>query len=179
MQTLDSVAPDTRSVLEHVARAALAMNGQLLNLHAQMATAPAVLGAYAGIRQAFEEHGTMDARTRAAIMLTTSAADGCQYAVAINTVLARRAGWTEAHIGLLRAGKSQGDLRLDALLEVVREAATRRGSVSDSTWQAALDAAWTREQLAEAFVYLGLTTFVDYFLEYAKTDIDVPAGFGT
>jgi hypothetical protein len=31
------------------------------------------------------------------------------------------------------------------------------------------------EQLAEAFAYLGLTVFTSYFLNYAATEVDVPA----
>jgi hypothetical protein len=44
-----------------------------------MASAPAVLAAYAGIRQAFEERGTLDLPTRTATMLITSTADACRY----------------------------------------------------------------------------------------------------
>jgi len=32
----------------------------------------------------------------------------------------------------------------------------------------------SRELLAEAFAYLGLTVFTSYFLNYAKTELDVP-----
>jgi hypothetical protein len=31
-------------------------------------------------------------------------------------------------------------------------------------------------QAAEAFVYLGLTVFTSYFLNYAGTELDIPAG---
>jgi hypothetical protein len=34
---------------------------------------------------------------------------------------------------------------------------------------------WSSEQLAEAFAYLGLTVFTSYFLNYAETDLDIPA----
>jgi hypothetical protein len=35
---------------------------------------------------------------------------------------------------------------------------------------------WSDEQLAEAFAYLGLTVFTSYFLNYAGTELDIPAG---
>ena len=40
-------------------------------------------------------------------------------------------------------------------------------------WAAA--SGWNDEQLAEAFAYLGLTVFTSYFLNYAATELDIPA----
>ena len=37
-------------------------------------------------------------------------------------------------------------------------------------------AGWTDEQLAEAFASLGLAVFTAYFLNYAATELDLPAG---
>lgn len=71
--------------------------GRLLNIHAQMAHAPAVLDAYTSIRRATGRHGTLDLPVR-------------------------------------------------------------------------------DEQLAEAFAYLALTVFTSYFLNYAATEPDIPAG---
>jgi len=56
-----------------------------------------------------------------------------------------------------------------------REAAAAQGRVSDLTWASALAAGWNDEQLAEAFSYLGLAVFTAYFLNYAGTELDLPA----
>jgi hypothetical protein len=58
----------------------------------------------------------------------------------------------------------------------VREASRDSGRVSDSTWDQAAACGWTPEQLAEAFVYLGLTVFTSYFLNSAGTELDIPLG---
>ena len=155
--------------------------GQLLNMHAQMAHAPAVLEAYVSIRRATARHGTLDQRDRAAVMLVAAAADASPYAVAIISTLALRAGWREDQVQALLAGQPVGDEKLDALAGVVREAAENSGRVSDPTWAAAADLGWDAEQLAEAFAYLGLTVFTSYFLNYAGTELDVlprPAAAG-
>ena len=47
--------------------------GKLLNMHAQMAHSPAVLAAYASIRQATVTYGTLDPQVRSALMLATAA----------------------------------------------------------------------------------------------------------
>ena len=172
--TLDSAPTEVRPLLEHVAQASLSANGRLLNLHGEMAHAPVVLAAYAGMRKATEDYGTFDFKTRTAIMLSVSCAERSDYAVAVNTMIAQRAGWSDDEIDELKGGHGLGDPRLDALLTVVRDAATNGGSVPDTTWKAAIDAGNTAVELAEAFAYIGLTRYVDHFLAYAQTELDVP-----
>ena len=93
----------------------------------------------------------------------------------IVTTLALRAGWHKDQVAALRAGKEVGDEKTDSLISVVREASLDSGRVSDATWNQAVELGWTAEQLAEAFAYLGLTVFTSYFLNYAGTELDVPA----
>jgi hypothetical protein len=68
MTTLETAHPAVRPLLEDIQRRSLAPD-RLLNIHAQMAFAPAVLAGYAGMRRALEELSTLDVRTRSAIML--------------------------------------------------------------------------------------------------------------
>jgi alkylhydroperoxidase family enzyme len=149
--------------------------GRLLNMHAQMAHAPAVLAAYTSIRRATGEQGTLDQRLRTGLMLATAATAGSEYALAIITLLAQRSGWQPGQIAALRSGAKVGEPRADALIAVVREAAANSGRVSDATWDHAVAAGCTDNNLAEAFAYLGLTVFTAYFLNYADTELDVPA----
>ena len=147
---------------------------RLLNMHAQMAHAPAVLEAYVSIRRATARQGTLDQQVRTALMLVAAAADGSQYALTIITILALRSGWREDQVAALRAGAGVGEEKADALIGVVREAAANSGRVGDATWDNALGHGWGDEQLAEAFVYLGLAVFTSYFLNYAATELDIP-----
>jgi len=150
--------------------------GRLLNMHAQMAHSPAVLEAHTSIRRATARHGTLDQRLRTGLMLATAAAEGNEYTLAIITLLAQRSGWEPGQIAALRAGAGVGEPHADALIAVVREAAANSGRVSDAAWDRAVAAGWTDDDLAEAFAYLGLTVFTAYFLNYAATELDVPAG---
>jgi hypothetical protein len=149
--------------------------GRLLNMHAQMAHAPAVLEASVSIRRATARHGTLDQRARSALMLVAAAADASPYALAIISMLALRAGWRSDQVQTLLAGQDTGQDKLDALTGVVREAAANSGRVTDAVWQAAVGQGWGDEQLAEAFAYLGLAVFTSYFLNYAATELDLPA----
>jgi alkylhydroperoxidase family enzyme len=155
---------------------AAATNGRRppLVLHSQMASAPAVLAAYVGIRRAIEEHGTLDRRTRSAIMLAVSGVGGCAYTEAVNTVLATRAGWGPAPIDAILSGRPTGDDRVDALVAAAREASADGGRVTGGTWRAALAAGLSEAELGEAYASIALSVFVEGFVNYADTPFDVP-----
>jgi hypothetical protein len=172
--TVDDAPEASRALLADMVQ--FSPTGRPLNLHAQMAHAPAVLAAYTGIRRSTAQLGSLDQRLRTALMLVTAAADGNAYALAIITRLARQSGWAPDQITALRSGAPVGEPREDALITVVREAAGRNGRVSDDTWARAVAAGCSDDDLAEAFGYLGLTVFTAYFLNYADTELDLPDG---
>jgi alkylhydroperoxidase family enzyme len=170
--TIEDAPAAARSLLADVLQ--FSPTGRLLNLHAQMAHAPAVLDAYVSIRRAAAEHGTLDQPVRTALMLAAAVAGGSDYALTVISLLALRSGWRQDQVTALRSGQDLGEPGTDALLAVIREAAARSGRVSDVTWARATAAGWTDGQLAEAFAYLGLTLFTGYFLNYADTALDLP-----
>ena len=122
-----------------------------------MAHSPAVLAAYAAIRQATAAHGTLDAPGP----VGAHAGHGRRQPQRLRRGrhrAPRRGGRLEPGRGLaLRDGESLGDDKIDSLVAVVREAAARAGQVGDLAWQRAVACGWTSEELAEAFAYLGLT----------------------
>jgi alkylhydroperoxidase family enzyme len=171
--TIEDAPPASRPLLEDMLQ--FSPTGRLLNLHAQMAHSPAVLTAYVSIRRATSGHGTLDQPVRTALMLAAAVADDSEYALAIISMLALRSGWRPDQVHALRAGQALGEDKTDALIGVVREAAANSGRVGDATWTRAADHGWSDEELAEAFGYLGLTVFTSYFLNYAATELDIPA----
>jgi alkylhydroperoxidase family enzyme len=168
------LSPSTTDELRELFAAATNGRQPPLNLHRQMASGPAVLAAYVGVRRAIEAHGTLDQRTRFALMLAVSAADGCEYTQAINTVLTTRAGMARDDVRAVLAGEATGQPRLDALLSVARAAARHDGRVDGVAWRAARDAGVTDTELAEAYASIALAVFVDHFVNYAETPFDVP-----
>jgi alkylhydroperoxidase family enzyme len=147
---------------------------QPLNLHAQMAHAPALLAGYMGIRDAIAAHGTLDPKARTAIMLTVSTIEQCPYTQALNAFQAARAGWAEQDIAALRAREPLADARLDALIVLVAQATSNAGRVDDAVWQEALDAGWSSAELGEAFLSMSLAGLVDAFVRFAQTEPDAP-----
>jgi len=108
----------------------------------------------------------------AALTLAAAAGVGNGYMINIASRLAYMNGWVEEQVTALRTGIPTSDVKIDALTGLVREAAASSGNVTDATWKAAQRAGWSDEQLTDAFVYLGLTVFTGFFLNYAQTDMD-------
>jgi hypothetical protein len=169
-KTVEDSPSGSRSMLQAIAQSA--PNGRPLNVHAQMANAPAVLAGYTSLRAVTVEHGTLGPKVSWALNLATAATIGNAYMIGIASRFAGFSGWAEAQIEALRAGGSTGDEKIDALTSVIREATVHAGKVTDETWKAAQAAGWSDAELAEAFAYLGLTVFTGYFLNYAQTKLD-------
>jgi hypothetical protein len=150
-----------------------ASGGRLLNMHLRMAVAPLVLDQYTSLRRAIGEHAAIDSHARAAVAVAASAAGGGEYTLAVNGMLARRAGWAAEQVTAITDGRSSGDAKVDAVLEVVREAACADGTVSDVTWAAAIAAGWTIGELTETYGYLALVAYCDRFVRYARTEFDL------
>ena len=162
----DSITP----MLEFIRTAS---GGRLLQMHRQMAAAPLVLDQYIALRRAIGAHASMHELPRAAVTVAASSAGNGEYTLAINGMLARRAGWTPEQVDAIADGRSCGNAGIDALLKVVREAASADGRVSDATWAAALNAGWANADLAETYGYIALVSFCDRFVRYAGTEFDV------
>jgi hypothetical protein len=56
---------------------------------------------------------------------------------------------------------------------VICQAAADEGHVREKTWNAALEAGWSTDQLGESFALLAIVLFVDYFVNFAQTPLDV------
>ncbi|AOW93959.1 alkylhydroperoxidase [Rhodococcus sp. WMMA185] len=177
VHTIDSAPEGSNERLRTLAK----KYGKVLNIHGEMAHSPVVMSAYSGIVDAIAQHSKFDARTREAIALAVGSVDSCDYCQSAHTMAATRAGLTEEQTIAIRRGDDDFDGKLGALLNVVREAAQKVGTVEDSTWNAALAAGWSEDELTEAFAHLAVNLFTNYFNHYVGTELDVPPapGLGT
>src|ERR1700741_4711866 len=98
--TVEGAPEGSRPLLQKIAQSS--PTGRPLNVHAQMAHSPAVLAAYAALRAATAEHGTLGPKVSWALNLATAATVGNDYMIGIASRFARVSGWTDAQIGALR-----------------------------------------------------------------------------
>jgi hypothetical protein len=141
----------------------------------QMADAPAVLTQYISLRRATEEYGTLDARTRTAVLAVAGATFDVEYVVALTSMVAVLNGWTPEEVAKLCGGLGSNDPKLDSLLDVVTDAGGNAGRVNQATWDSAIRNGWTTKQLTESFAYFALALHLAYFCNFAETEADVPS----
>jgi len=171
VHTTESAPEQSRDEL----KALEAKFGKVINIHGEMAHSPVVLQSYIAIQQVIADYGSFDARTREAIALAVGNADECNYCQAAHTGGGKAAGLSNEEMIAIRRGGVDFDANLDALLTLARQYTTNIGSVDDASWQAALDAGWTDEELTELSAHVTLNLLTNYFNHLVKTDLDLPA----
>jgi hypothetical protein len=170
---LDEVPTASKELLEWIMQTQ--PTGKVLNMQAQLAVAPATLAGYVALRRATEEHGTLDPKTRGAVLAMSGAALGVPYTERLTARIASAAGWQPDEIVRFTAGLGSGNEKLDSLLAVVGDAGKNLGLVDDAAWKRSVRNGWTPEQLAESFAFFSIALYMAYFTNIAATELDVPS----
>ena len=171
VHTIDSAPENSRDQL----KALEAKFGKLLNIHGEMAHSPVLLQSYVALQSVIADYGSFDAQTQEAIALAVANVDDCSYCQAAHTGGGKAAGLSDDEMVAIRRDAVEFDVKLTALLSLAREYTRDVGNVSDATWEAALDAGWTDEQLTELSVHITLNLLTNYFNHFVRTELDIPA----
>jgi AhpD family alkylhydroperoxidase len=145
--------------------------GMIGNLPAQLAHSPAALNAYQVMKATLIQQGVLDPVVQEAIALAVGGVNDCHYCQSSHTWAAIHHGLTLEQTVACRDGDVDWDPKLAAIIAVVREAAEFVGDVSDETWDNALAAGWTLEEMAEAGAHVAANLFTNYFNHYARTEL--------
>ena len=173
----DEMPTASKELLEWIMQTPL--TGKVLNMQAQLAVAPATLAGYVALRRTTEEHGTLDPKTRTAVLAMSGAALGVLYVERLTARIASSAGWQPDEIVRFTEGLGSGDVKLDSLLDVVADAGKNLGLVDNAAWERAAHNGWTPEQLAESFAYFSIAVYSAYFTNFAATELDIPSVLST
>ncbi|MBI5136046.1 MAG: carboxymuconolactone decarboxylase family protein [Nitrospirae bacterium] len=147
--------------------------GFVPNLIAGLANAPAALGAYLAVADAFE--GTsLTPVERQVVLLATSVDNGCPYCVAAHSMIARKmAGAPDPVVDAMRCGGALADPKLAALADFARAVVRERGHVADSAeHKAFLAAGYTPAQALEVVVGVTQKTLSNYANRLLGTPVD-------
>jgi uncharacterized peroxidase-related enzyme len=172
MSRIAAINPDTapttvKPLLEGVQKGL----GVTPNLFRAATQSPAALEALASFFGALGK-GNFDARTREAIALTVSEANGCDYCLSAHSALGRQAGLDDRALNEARLGKSD-DKRRATLLALARAIIDHRGRVG-SALDEVRRAGISDPEIVELVANVALTIFTNYLNELAGTDIDFP-----
>lgn len=145
--------------------------GFIPNLHAIMAESPSLLKAYVMISQIFEETAFSDTEKQL-ILLAVSYENTCDYCVAAHSTVAKMKKVPSEIIDALRDGRTLPDEKLEVLRQFVRTVVVNRGHATEMEIKAFLDVGYSRAQVFDVLVGVGMKTLSNYTNHIADTPLD-------
>jgi AhpD family alkylhydroperoxidase len=145
--------------------------GFLTTLNAVMAESPELLAGYNTLAEQFAK-SSLPKDAKHVVWLAASVANGCIYCVAAHSTLALRAGLAADTVEALRAGKSLPDPHLDAARRLTKAMIADRGWVDDEQIDAFLAAGYTRRNVLDIILGVGMKTLSNYTNHIAHTPLD-------
>ena len=115
----------------------------------------------------------LDAKTRHAIALAVSTANGCDYCLALHTNSSRRAGMPEEEIALARTGAS-ADAKRGAAALFAQRVIENRGRVSDEDLADIRGAGYTDAQVLAIVTLVVQFTLTNFINNVNQTVVDLP-----
>ena len=166
--TAESAPAASRPLLEGIGRSF----GFVPNLYGVFAESPAALRGALAIYEAFSASSLSPAEQQL-VMLAVSEANDCEYCMAAHSTLAKRFVRVDpAVVDAMRRREPLADAKLDALAVFTRKVVEQRGILSDSEVDAFLDAGYTRAQVIEVLLGVGMKTFNNYVDHIAHTPLN-------
>ncbi|HER25564.1 MAG TPA: carboxymuconolactone decarboxylase family protein [Rhodospirillales bacterium] len=167
VHTLESAPEQSREVMGKVET----QFGFLPNIYAVLSESPAVIKAYTSLSNLLG-NTTFSRPEQQLMLLTISAANGCEYCVAAHTVVGKRAKLDPAVIEAVRYGHSIEDARLKALHRFTLLIVESRGNVSGAEIDTFMAAGFSKEQVLEVVLAASLKTLSNYINHFAETPLD-------
>lgn len=168
IQDVPSATGTTKQIFDALQR----QLGTVPNMARVMATAPAVLQAYAQFHAALAG-GTLPVKVREQIALLAADRNRCEYCLAAHSAIGALVGLAPAQMRGAQQGSAddrlaQGALRLaGAVLET-------RGGIGSGDIDGARAAGLTDAQIAEVVAHVALNVFTNYFNRAFDVDVDFP-----
>ena len=145
--------------------------GVVPNVFAVMAESPQLLKAHLGAREQFDST-TLDKQERQIVRLTISRENLSAYGTAQHSVGAEQEHVPADVIQDIRQGHRLKDKKLEALHAFTAKIVNTRGQVKAEDIKSFMDAGYTRANVLEVILAIGLATLADYTNHIAKTPLD-------
>ena len=158
VHTLQTAPAASRPLLESIQKAF----GFIPNLFAVFAESPAALQGALAMSTAFAK-STLSPAEQQLVALAVSVANDCPFCVAAHSTIAKHLAKADPEwVAATRAGAALADAKLDVLVSFVRQLVEQRGFVADAQVARFLDAGYTKAQLLEVLLGVGMKTFNNY-----------------
>lgn len=172
LTTDDEVAPEVRAVFESVEDMGLE---RFMNQFGALAHHPPLTQAIHGLMQAYYAESLVDKKYLELAILMVSHLNRCNYCVVHHTPPALNNGVSAAQLAAIEDG-SWREGRLfnpveNAVLRFAEQMNTRKGRIDDSLF-AELEQTFSRAQIVELTVRVGMCEFYNRFNEALQLDIE-------
>lgn len=169
VHTAETAPEASRPVLAQAEKAF----GLVPNLIGVFAESPAVAKGYMALAGALQT-SSLSALEREVVLISASVENECHYCVAAHTTVTQLQGLDQDVIAAVRAGGPVRDARLEALRRFTTQVVRQRGFVADVDVADFLKAGFTRAQVLELVLGVGLKTISNYVNHLAETPLDAP-----
>lgn len=168
VHTLESAPAESRPLLEGIRKAF----GFVPNLYAVFAESPAALKGALAIAEAFSK-STLSPTEQQLVALAVSEANDCQFCVAVHSTIAKHAAKADpVLVAATRNREPLPDARLDALVNFTRKLVEQRGFLPDADVETFLRAGYTKAQVIEVLLGVGMKTFNNYMDHLAHVPLN-------
>jgi len=144
IHTPETAPEAAKPILDGIARDL----GRIPNMAATVASSPALLSAFDGLRRAVGS-GKLDPVAREAAGLAVGVAVDNQYGVAFHSTVLAGLGVDDAEIEQMRAGEAPSDAKLAAAYDLARRIVLDRGKVDDDAVAVATAAGYNTAEILE------------------------------
>jgi len=168
IHTTESAPAESKPILDGIASDL----GLVPNMAATIATSPALLSAFDGLRRAVQS-AELDATSREVAGVAVGVAVDNHYGVAFHSTVLGTLGVEEAELERMRAGRPPADGRLAAVYDLARQIVLSRGKVDDDAIARAQQAGYSSSEILEVVAectFAGLVGVVDNLVDRVKLD---------
>lgn len=165
--TMDTAPEDSKPILEGVQKGL----GFVPNMLGYMAESPALLKGYTTLNGIFEKTG-LSPTEQQIVLLSVSRSNSCHYCMAAHTSIAQMQKIPSDIIRALRDGTSIEDAKLEALRTFTSFLVDRQGYAEQSDIDAFLAAGYTKQNVFDVILGVGLKTLSNYTNHIVDTEVD-------
>lgn len=169
IHTAETAPPASRPFIE-AARKAF---GLVPNLIGEFSESPAVVEGYLALAGAYQKT-SFTPLEREVVLIAASVENSCHYCVAAHTTVTQAQKLDQSVIDQVRAGGPIADAKLEALRSFTTKLVRERGWVSDADVQDFLRAGYSKANVLEVVLGIGLKTISNYVNHIAETPLDAP-----
>ena len=147
--------------------------GRVANIYRYMAGSPQLLDGYQYLRNLFFKTSFSPVEQEL-VQLVISFEHGCKYCMAVHSMRAKMAKIAPAELENLRAGRPAQDRKLAALQTFTRQMVLARGHVGEGEIEAFLEAGYSRQNVLEIVLAIGMKVLTNYANHLFEAPLDEP-----